>query len=217
MTIRLNTKGKYSVVQELLNLEYSTERSDYESDEMFCNFRAMSGGDLKPDYFFRGASPVNNHYGRAAYTDRLISEKGIRFEVDLADSGEELEAFLSEADDASPYAASLYENGQIVWLALGSDFRSDDYQRKVIDGMRQMLSAEGPVYIHCTEVKDRTGFICILLEALAGASYDEMKDDFMLSFRNYFGVDESAARKNMMRSLICISMTISVFCFARKG
>lgn len=37
-----------------------------------------------------------------------------------------------------------------------------------------MMNSQGPVYIHCTEGKERTGFVCVLLEALAGASYDEI-------------------------------------------
>lgn len=193
VTIRLNTSGKYASVQDVFNLQYSNDRTDYESDEQFSNFRAMTGGNLKADYFYRRASPVNNCYGRASCTDKLIAEKGIRFEVNLADSEKEMEAFRSGENYASPYATSLYENRQVVLLGLGSDYRSDDYRRKVAEGLRQMMNTEGPVYIHCTEGKDRTGFVCILLEALAEASYDEMRDDFMESYRNYFSVDKVAA------------------------
>ena len=53
-----------------------------------------------------------------------------------------------------------------------------------------MMNSQGPVYIHCTEGKERTGFVCVLLEALAGTSYDEMREDFMESYRNYFAVDQ---------------------------
>lgn len=55
-------------------------------DVAFCNFRVMSGGNLKVDYFYRGASPVNNKFNRAALTDKLISENKIEFELNLADS-----------------------------------------------------------------------------------------------------------------------------------
>lgn len=50
------------------------------------------------------------------------------------------------------------------------------------------LKGEGPYYIHCMEGKDRTGFVCLLLEALAGASYEEMQRDYMLTYENYFHI-----------------------------
>lgn len=56
-----------------------------------------------------------------------------------------------------------------------------------------MLTAEGPVYIHCLEGKDRTGFVCVLLEALAGAGYDEMLDDYMKTYENYYGITKTGS------------------------
>ncbi len=44
--------------------------------------------------------------------------------------------------------------------------------------------------MHCTEGKDRTGFICMLLEALAGASYKEMVADYMITYDNYYDITE---------------------------
>lgn len=55
-----------------------------------------------------------------------------------------------------------------------------------------MMNAQGPVYIHGTEGKDRTGFVCIVLEALAESSYDEMLDEFMISYKNYYSVDQNS-------------------------
>ena len=34
---------------------------------------------------------------------------------------------------------------------------------------REMMKKEGPFYIHCTEGKDRGGFVSLMLEALSGA------------------------------------------------
>lgn len=60
-------------------------------------------------------------------------------------------------------------------------------------GLRDMMKHEGPVYIHCLEGKDRTGFVCALLEALAGASYDELLTDYMTTYENYYGLTEEAS------------------------
>ena len=51
-----------------------------------------------------------------------------------------------------------------------------------------MIAHEGPYLVHCTEGKDRTGFVCMLLEALCGASYDELIDDYMITYENYYGI-----------------------------
>lgn len=189
ITIRLNTAGKYSAVQEALGQVYSFDRADYASDVEFCNFRALTGGNLKKDFFFRGASPVDNSRGRAAYTDGMLEAHKIRQVLDLADSEEDLAGYRSSDDFASDYTASLYEDGKVYLLDMGSGYQLAEYQRKLVSGLRQMICADGPVYIHCMEGKDRTGFVCMLLEALAGASYEEMRADYMLTYRNYYSVD----------------------------
>jgi len=51
------------------------------------------------------------------------------------------------------------------------------------------MQHDGPVYIHCTEGKDRTGFACMLLEALAGASYQQIADDYMTTYDNFYRVN----------------------------
>ena len=71
---------------------------------------------------------------------------------------------------------------------MGSGYTGQAYKEKVAQGLRAALDSEGPIYIHCMEGKDRTGFVCLLLEALAGASYDEMKADYMTTYENYYQV-----------------------------
>jgi len=60
----------------------------------------------------------------------------------------------------------------------------------MVCGLRGIILHKGPYLIHCTEGKDRTGFVCALLEALCGASYDEMRDDYMITYDNYYGINE---------------------------
>jgi len=52
-----------------------------------------------------------------------------------------------------------------------------------------MASADGPYLVHCLEGKDRTGFVCIVLEALMSATYQEIVDDYMLTYNNYYHID----------------------------
>ena len=50
------------------------------------------------------------------------------------------------------------------------------------------MENQGPIYIHCLEGKDRTGFVCFVIEALMGATYEEMLNDYMTTYQNYFGI-----------------------------
>ncbi len=199
--ITLNTAGKYSAVQDSLGQIYSFERKDYTTDEEFCNFRALTGGKLKSNFFFRGASPVDNSRGRAAYTDGLLEKAEIQFIVDLADSLEDIEKHMAVDTFASDYTAKLLADGKAALLAMSSSFQSEAYQQKVAEGMRKMLQAEGPVYIHCMEGKDRTGFVCTLIEALAGASYEEMRADYMITYKNYYKVTPGTEKYDAISEL----------------
>lgn len=189
ITITLKESGKYAPIQEVLGQIYSFDRKDYESDIQFVNFRALTGGALKEGYLFRGASPVDNSRGRAAYTDALLREKEIGFILDLADSEEDMLSYMTAEDFASDYTADRYHDGHAALLDMGSAYQSDEYKQQLVQGLRMMLQDnEGPMYIHCMEGKDRTGFVCMLLEALAGATYDEMLNDYMITYANYYGV-----------------------------
>ena len=189
--ITLNTAGKYLATYEALGQSYSTDRSDYESDEAFSNFRAMSGGDLKENFIYRGASPVDNSRNRAAVTDSLLEQAGIRCVIDLADSAEEMEEYFAAEDFSSEYTKALYEQGYDIVLSMGANYDSDAYKESVAQGMRHLLKCGGPAYIHCMEGKDRTGFVCLLLEALVGASYDEMCADYMTTYANYYKISKT--------------------------
>lgn len=187
-TVTLREAGKYLNEHETFSQSYSNDIGDYRDEAQFANFRALSGGSMKDEYLYRGASPVDDQKNRASAVDALLEQNGIRFILDLADSEEEYLGCRESPDFVSHYAAGIYDAGCTALLDMGADYASDDYRQKVAGGLKRMLSSEGPVFIHCLEGKDRTGFVCFLLEALAGASYDEMLDDYMMTYENYCGI-----------------------------
>ena len=193
VTVTLRERGKYRLVQDTMNLVYSNDREDFESDEIFANFRVMQGGALRENMFYRGASPVDNKMSRAATVDGLLEKNGIRYVLDLADTEEKFAAFREQEDFQSDYVVGLEEAGNVSLLGMNSAFRSESFMTSLAAGLRDMMKHEGPVYIHCLEGKDRTGFVCALLEALAGASYDELLTDYMTTYENYYGLTEEAS------------------------
>ena len=192
VTVTLKEKGRYRETQDILNIVYSNERSEYESDEDFANFRVLSGGDLKEGMFYRGASPVDNSMSRAEIADNLLWAYGIRYILDLADNEEKIASYREKEDFSSDYFVSLYEDNKVSLLGLTASFRTERFMKSLAGGLRDMVTMEGPVYIHCLEGKDRTGFVCALLEALAGASYEEILEDYMETYDNYYGITQDS-------------------------
>ena len=188
VTITRLEAGRYSLTQQAMDTVYSPLRGEYPDDETFSNFRAMAGGDIAPDRIYRGASPVNNIFGRAAITDELLGRYGIRFVLDLADKAENIAAYEEEEGFSSPNFMSLYENGNAALVGLSVSYRTEAFKESLASGLKEMLKKTGPYYIHCTEGKDRTGAVCLLLEALCGASYEEIRDDYMKTYENYYGI-----------------------------
>ena len=194
-TIYIAEKGAYLDIQETMAIEYTNERSDYSSDEVFANFRSISCSGIRPDTIWRGASPCDNRFNRAAVTDKLIKKTGIKYIMDLADDSEEIEEFIKADDFDSPYFLSLYESGKVKLLDLDLNYMSEEYSEKLADGLAAMSEEDGPYYIHCLEGKGRTGFVCALIEALAGADYEEIVNDFMITYDNYYGITKDSDSK----------------------
>jgi len=83
----------------------------------------------------------------------------------------------------------LYKKGSVINLGIKWDMFSQDTYEKIAKAVRFMIAKENkpPFLIHCVEGKDRCGFFAMLLEGLAGASYQEIKDDYMLTYENFYG------------------------------
>ena len=193
-----NTDGSGIIISEELkcasNLQHSDDRADFESDEVFANFRSVQAGNIKNNILYRSASPVDNSYNRAAYADKLSKDAGIKFILDLSDDEEKIAGYMAGPDFQSDYFKSLYENGNVALVRLRSDYTSEGYAEKTAEALRALSDAEGPFLIHCSEGKDRTGFVCVLLEALCGADYGEIKEDYMITYENYYGIEKDSGR-----------------------
>ena len=106
--VYLKEKGKYKDIQETMNIQYKDERSYYETDAEFANYRMVNVGNIKSDILYRGASPCDNKHKRAAYVDELMEEDNINFIINLADTAEKIEGYIEKDDFNSPYFLSLY-------------------------------------------------------------------------------------------------------------
>lgn len=197
--ITIKDKGGYITLQEEGSLRYTDLREDYASDEVFANFRMLSMGNIAPGKLYRSASPINNEHGRASYSNALAESTGIATIVNLADSHDDIEEYISSEDFNSNYYMDLYNNGSVILLDMAHNMRSPEYGKKIVDGLVFMSENDAPYLFHCTEGKDRAGFMAVIINALMGASADEICADYMLTYKNYYGLTSDSDSKKYTR------------------
>lgn len=162
---------------------YTSVRADYDSDQQFGNYREVGGGDMREGLLYRTSSPFNLRSERTAYSDAFLKENGITSLITMDMNPEDVEKSC-ESLPSDAYAPTIFEAGNVHASVLSVSFFSHPEQMRSV--LQSFLDAEGSIAIHCTFGKDRTGFYCAVLEALAGASYEEVRADFMLSMCNYY-------------------------------
>ena len=193
-TLRLAGKGTYSAIQDALNITYTNVRADFPTDAAFANFRQVVGGNLNGK-LYRSSSPICNWKKRAAYASALAESAGIAFVLNLSDTADDVQNYINwspyENFDAS-YYESLFNAGAVEPLNMNSSYSTCEYQQKICAGLAVMAHRDGPYLIHCFEGKDRTGFACLVLGALAGSSYDELLADYMETYANYCFITKEA-------------------------
>ena len=192
LLLTLTGKGEYRDEWLIHQLSRTDNREDYSSDAAFANFREIKGGKIGEGALFRSSSPINNEIGRAKYADALVKENGIRTVMNLADSEESILSYMEKEDFASPYYASLFENGDVIALNMGVSFKTREFQASLSEGLTFLASKEGPYLVHCTEGKDRAGFTSALLSALMGLTYQEIVEDYMTTYENYYHIEQGS-------------------------
>lgn len=186
ITITLKEKGGYREEWLIRQLVRTNERADYShlSDEAFANFRVINTTGMGESKLYRSSSPINPDLGRSTYADKAAEAAGIMTVVNLADNSNTYDGAES----------SYYSTCRVVYVNLGMDFLSESTLSGLAEGMRFIINNDGPYLIHCNEGKDRAGFVSALLEGLMGATPDEIIDDYMVTYYNYYGVEEGSEK-----------------------
>ncbi|MCR5777308.1 MAG: tyrosine-protein phosphatase [Lachnospiraceae bacterium] len=182
--IYLHEKGEYKEQYEMRNPERTYDRDDYSSDAKYANFRNVTAGTIKPDILFRSSSPINDDLNRADYAREKMEKYGIKAVLNLSDDEKKAKKYIEKS--GNDYYKKLFDEGNVICLALSYDFDSDEFGHGIAQAVKFMATHDGPYLVHCTEGKDRTGFLCALLESLLGASVSEMTSDYMQTYKNFY-------------------------------
>ena len=190
--ITMKEKAGALAEQTLNTLEYTNERADYESDEIFANFRMVTAGGIGEGKLYRSCSPVNGQNERRTIANALAEAASIRSVMNMANSDEELSGHPSGEGFHSPYYMDLVQKGHVIALAMPIDYTSDEFAEGIVKGLTFLAGEETPYLVHCTDGRNRTGFAAMILEALMGASEEEIAADYLTSFENYYHLDPVA-------------------------
>ena len=183
VVVKMVEKGGRLDVQTALSMSYTIDREDYPnfSDTEFANARASIGGRLASGVLHRSSSPFCNDINRAFYVSEYLKREKVRTVLNLADTEEKMKSY-----DMPPYSRTLWEEGNVILCPLKADPTADDYNNRLIEALKELPLRPAPYVVHCMEGKDRTGYVCALLEGLCGATYEEIVADYLITYDNYY-------------------------------
>ncbi len=185
VTVRMKEKGGCIDVQQALSMKYTNDREDYAliSDAAFANARGVSAGKMASGILYRSSSPFSNEINRAKYVSEYLEQAKVMTVLNLTDTEEKMAAY-----DMPAYSRSLWVGGQVILCPLKADPTADDYNQRLVAALKELPSRPAPYVVHCTEGKDRTGYVCALLEGLCGATYEEIVADYLITYDNYYQI-----------------------------
>ena len=199
--VTLREPGKYAFLHRVFNTEFSLEREDYPSDECFANYRPLGCGRLRKGTLYRSlasfdplsTAPVFRK--RQKYLDGLMERDGIRFVINMCCSPQRMEEFFASGEYDGFYIQKLYNEGNVFSDVFPVDYSGPAFRERLAAALRALPGHGGPYLIQCKAGLDRTGFLCGLLAALAGAEASEIIGDYMRSFDSLFGLTREGDRE----------------------
>lgn len=183
--VSLKEKGGYLTGLEIMrNFQYlSTNIESYPelSIEEFANFREVRTTGIGKGKLYRSSSPIYISLGRYLYADSLAKDAGINTFINLADT-------KNNAESNKGFESSYYSSQNAIFLSLPVEFFSTPFKEGLVNGFRYMSEHDSPYLVHCTYGMDRTGFTIAVLEALMGATAEDIQADYAKTFSNYYNV-----------------------------
>ncbi len=184
--VSMKDKGGFKFGLEMRNVQYLdvyVENYPTLSIEEFANFREVRTTGMGKNKLYRSSSPIDPCLGRNLKADSLAKEAGVATFINLADAEEYAIAF-------NGFDSSYYSTKDAIFLALPVEFFSKPFEEGLAKGFRYMIEHDGPYLVHCTYGMDRTGFTIAILEALMGATTEEIQTDYAKTFSNYYYVTD---------------------------
>ena len=185
VTVKMKDKGGYlfgiDIMRHVQYMSLYKESYPELSVQEFANFREVRTTGMGANKLYRSSSPIDKSIGRNLYADSLAKEAGIATFINLTDTEIYAKSYQS-------FDSSYYSSQDAVFLSVPVKFYSTPFKEGLVKGFRYMIEHEAPYLVHCTYGMDRTGFTIAVLEALMGATPEEIQADYVQTFINYFTI-----------------------------
>lgn len=184
VNVVLKDKGGFKENLEMLEYQnYGLVKENYPdlSVAEFANFREITTTGMGKGVLFRSSSPIDPVDGRNTFADSLAGVAKVATFINLTDTEAGAKAY--EGFDKSYYATQ-----KVVYLSLPASFTTKLFKEGFVKGLRFIIENDGPYLVHCQMGKDRAGFASAVLEALMGASAEEVEKDYVKTYDNYYNV-----------------------------
>ena len=210
VVVKMKEKGGCLDVQTALSMKYTNNREDYGdlSDAEFANARTVTAGNIATGVLHRSSSPFCNDINRAGFVSKYLEDAAVATVLNLADTDEKMLTY-----DMPAYSRSLWDDGDVILCPLKADPTADDYNNRLIEALKELPSRPAPYVVHCMEGKDRTGYVCALLEGLCGASYDEIVEDYLITYDNYYRINP-AKNPDLCNTLVSLRLNTCLMYYA---
>ena len=181
----LAQRGRYREEYKAYNINDARYRMEGQTDAAFINAREVTAGGIRPGRLYRGSTPFDPAFGRIELMGSYIEAHSIGGILNLANG----QAEMKTGEGLPDYTSDMIEQGRVLTCHLGVDYTEPAAMRSIGEGLDRLMELEGPWLIHCSLGRDRTGVICAVVEALCGATYDEIVQDYMISYDLLHNID----------------------------
>ena len=170
----------------------------------FGGMDAMDGYRIKQGMVYRGGKLEGiTDEGREFFVDVL----GLKTDLDLRTPGE------GGAGSGSPLGADInYVNINGRYYVWGMGIQSEEGKKVFAEEIRLFANPDNyPIYIHCSLGRDRTGTLAFVLQALLGASRNDMYMDYELSVFSVTGTLDNASIQAIRNNIVATYDYLATF------
>ena len=146
-----------------------------------ANFREVHMGNIAPGILYRSSHPIKDNK-QEKIISMLANNARIAAVINLCDTASSV---YTKANFA-PWYNALLKNGLVIALGMDFSVASENFNRKLKEGLEFVIKTDGPYLIHCYAGVDRTGFVSMVLESFMGAVLDDVINDYLQSFTSAY-------------------------------
>lgn len=161
----------------------TNNREDYNylSDEEFANFRVLNSNKIRNGIIYRSSTPIWGNIGRNDYCLEAMQKYGIKTIINLFDDNAVIDTYKI-------HFTNYYCNQDIFALKLNNYIRTNEFKEDLKKVLQYIINSKSPYLIHCNDGIDSTGIICAIIQSLIGCSSEEIINEYMISYYNYYNI-----------------------------